>query len=511
MKILFVDIDTLRPDHLGCYGYARNTSPNIDRVAEEGVRFDQYYCSDAPCLPSRAALTTGRFGIRNGAVGHGGTAADRRLTGPERGTRDEQDAECFAHIFRRAGLYTASISTFPERHSSWWFNSGFNECFNQGDRGMESGEWVTPYVLSWLEGNALSREDWFLHIHYWDPHTPYRAPEAFGNPFEKEPLEKCFWVDQKTLEAHQRVVGPHTANELNMFNDAENPNLPRNPGSIHDMDGLKKEIDGYDCGVAYMDQCLGQVFDKLRELGIYEETAVIISSDHGENFGELGIYGEHGTADYATCRIPMIIKWPGVSPGRSDAGLHYSLDLLPTLCDLLQVEKAQSWDGESFAKALTAGEPQGRESLVLSQMAHVCQRSARFGDWLYIRTIHDGFRLLPKEMLFNLKEDPHETQNLAEAHPELCAKGAKIILDFVDEEMLKSESDIDPMWTVIREGGPAHAHNRSLGVYEKRLRDTGRNDAADELVRRHATKVPKPLPMPESEFARKILRTYGKN
>ena len=81
MRILFIDIDTLRPDHMGCYGYSRNTTPNMDQVCREGIRFDQYYCSDAPCLPSRASLVSGMFGIHNGAVGHGGTAADRRLTG----------------------------------------------------------------------------------------------------------------------------------------------------------------------------------------------------------------------------------------------------------------------------------------------------------------------------------------------------------------------------------------------------------------------------------------------
>ena len=140
LRILFIDIDTLRPDHMGCYGYGRNTTPNMDRVCAEGIRFDEYYCSDAPCLPSRASLVSGMFGIHNGAVGHGGTAADRRLTGPARDFTDIVDDNCFHSIFRRAGMHTASVSTFPERHSSWWFNAGFNECYNVGGRGGESGE-----------------------------------------------------------------------------------------------------------------------------------------------------------------------------------------------------------------------------------------------------------------------------------------------------------------------------------------------------------------------------------
>ncbi len=89
MRVIFLDLDTLRPDHLGCYGYHRDTSPAIDRIAAEGVRFNNYYTPDAPCLPARAALVSGQFGIHNGAIGHGGTAADMRLQGESRGFRTE--------------------------------------------------------------------------------------------------------------------------------------------------------------------------------------------------------------------------------------------------------------------------------------------------------------------------------------------------------------------------------------------------------------------------------------
>lgn len=134
MRILFVDIDTLRPDHMGCYGYLRNTTPNIGGICRDGIRFDQYYCSDAPCLPCRAALVSGMYGIRNGAVGHDGTAADRRCTGPDRSFNDQIDSNNFHHIFRKAGMHTASVSTFAERHSSYWFQAGFHECYNIGWR-----------------------------------------------------------------------------------------------------------------------------------------------------------------------------------------------------------------------------------------------------------------------------------------------------------------------------------------------------------------------------------------
>ena len=479
MRVLFVDIDTLRPDHMGCYGYYRNTTPRMDCIANEGARFERYYCSDAPCLPSRASLISGMFGIKNGAVGHGGTAGDRRLYGRDRDFKDPVDVGNFNNIFRKAGMYTASVSTFPERHSSFWFSAGFNETFNEGESGGESGEKVIPYALKWLDDNGVCRNDWFLHVHLWDPHTPYRAPKEFGNPFEDDDMSKC-WIDEETFLKHKEAVGPHTLNELNMYDDNEDAKYPRNPGRADDMAGLKRIIDGYDCGIAYTDLLVGQIFDKLKELGIYEDTAIIITSDHGENFGELGIYAEHGSADHACCNIPFIIKWPGIKKGLVDKELHYSLDLLPTLCDLLDVQKSEYWDGISFAKTLKEGTPCGRESLVISQMAHVCQRSAVFGDWLYMRTYHDGYHLFDKEMLFNLKEDIHEQCDVKDKYPEICAKGAKIILDWHDEAMESSRYTEDPMWVVLSEGGPFHARGH-FEEYVDRLNKTGRSKAAKRL------------------------------
>lgn len=104
MRILYVDIDTLRPDHLGCYGYPRATSTNIDKVAEDSVRFTDVYCSDAPCLPSRAALMTGRFGIHTGCVGHGGVNAEMRWEGRNRGMADFNGRYNLPAVLRRAGM-----------------------------------------------------------------------------------------------------------------------------------------------------------------------------------------------------------------------------------------------------------------------------------------------------------------------------------------------------------------------------------------------------------------------
>ena len=483
MRILFIDIDTLRPDHMSCYGYHRKTTPNIDNICNEGVRFDRYYTSDAPCLPSRASLISGMFGFKNGAVGHGGTAADRRLYGKERGFSDPIDNGNFHNIFRKAGMHTVSISTFPERHSSWWFNAGLNETYNVGNRGMESGEKVLPVALDWLERKG-AQDNWYLHFHLWDPHTPYRAPAGFGEPFKDMPVKG--WLTEEILKKHKKHTGPHSIMETGMYSDDVGGDYPRQPGKCEDMESFKKFLDGYDTGILYADYLVGQLFDKMKELGIFEDTAVIITSDHGENMGELGIYAEHGTADKATCNIPMIIKWPGAAKGKVDTSLHYSLDLLPTVAEMLKTTKSDNWDGISYINALTENSPgndKARDSLVISQNAHVCQRSAVFGDWLYIRTVHDGYHLFDREMLFNIKDDQYETCDVKEQFPEICAKGAKIILDWQEDIMLSNPSLTDPMWKVMEEGGPQHTKT-DLRAYIKRLRETGREDGADILEKR---------------------------
>jgi len=482
MRVIYVDIDTLRPDHMGCYGYNRDTTPAIDKVAEAGTVFTNYYCSDAPCLPSRAALISGMFGIHNGAVGHGGTAADMRLYGEERGFKNPCDMNNFVNIFRKAGMKTASVSTFPERHSSYWFNAGFHETYNVGGSGNESGELVLPEALGWLDRN-MHDENWFLHVHFWDPHTPYRAPAAFGNPFADTPLDT--WITPEIFAEHLQHPGPHGANEINMFNDDTDPRYPRHPGKISDMEGLRGLFDGYDCGIRYADSLVGQIFDKLRENGIYEDTAIIISSDHGENMGEWGIYAEHATADHATCNIPMIIKWPGGMKGHVDKELHYNVDLAPTVAELLQVPAAKNWDGASYAQTIQTGDTAGRESLVISQCAHVCQRSARFGDWIYVRTYHDGFHLFDDEMLYNIKEDRHEQLDVKDKYPEVCMQGAKIILDWHDAMMMTSRYAVDPLWTVMREGGPSHARGE-LEAFLVRLEATGRAEGARRLREKYA-------------------------
>lgn len=481
MRILLLDLDALNPNHLGCYGYHRNTSPHIDQIARKGVRFENYYTSDAPCAPSRTALLSGKFGIHSGVVGHGGTAADFRHEGASRWFMDTLANESLPAFLQANGMKTVLFSSFPERHSQWTFYAGFSEIHNSGKRGMEIAEEVTPQVVNWLEHNG-QEENWFLYVNYWDAHTPYRAPEQFGNPFAEEPLPE--WLNEEVLELHKQKVGPHGAREINMFDNVTDPNYPRHPGELMNMQDLRQMIDGYDCGIKYLDEGIGQIMEEIKRQGLLDDLVIIITADHGENMGQLGIYGEHGTADHSTCHIPMIIRWPGTIRGHVDHGLHYHLDLGPTIADMMNAHACPSWDGQSYAKALRTGEDSGREYLVLSQCAHVCQRSVRFDDWLYMRTYHDGYHLFPDEMLFNLREDPNEQMDVAEKHRDICKDAVYYLNEWHDRMMHTMPFATDPLWTVMKEGGPFHAKG-NLATYIRHLEATDRAHAVPKLIERH--------------------------
>ena len=477
MRILYLDIDTLRPDHLGCYGYPRNTSPNLDQIASDGVRMDNCYVSDAPCLPSRASMFTGRFGIHTGVVNHGGLCADLRPIGRERNFNWMGQRPGFIWSLRRQGIYPVSISPFAERHSAWWFCDGWLEMVNTGRGGGESAEEIFPHALDWISRNA-EKDDWMLHVNCWDPHTPYRAPEEFGNPFADEPIET--WYTEELRQAQWDSFGPGTPQEP-CGGYGRPSNRPRQPDQIASMDDYRKWIDGYDCGIRYADDWCGRVLNALADKGVLDDTVVIVTSDHGENMGELGVIGDHSVADHVTSRVPMIVRWPGEpGGGRVDDALHYQTDVAASIIELAGGEVPDCWDGQSFADAFRAGESRGRDSVVVSQNCWSCMRSVRWDDYLYVRSYHTGLKNYPARMLFNVASDPHELNDLAATHPQLVDRGQALLSAWAEEMMATSDYDEDPLWTVMREGGPYHTRG-ALASYCKRLRDTGRPHHADFL------------------------------
>jgi len=491
MRILYLDIDTLRPDHLSCYGYHRQTSPNIDRIAAQGVRFDNCFVSDAPCLPSRTALTFGQFGIHNGVINHGGRAADPCNEGTGRSFRSMLGGFSWAMMLRKAGLRTVTISPFGERHSAWWWYAGFNEAHNFGKGGMERADEIAPAALDWIARHGRG-DNWFLHVNFWDPHTAYRAPASFGEPFKDQPLPA--WLTDDVRKQHWAGCGPHSAQEISGFAPNFRGEYPRQPAQADSMAAVRAMFDGYDTGILYADHYAGQLFNALAETGVLDDTIVIISSDHGENLGELNVYGDHQTADAITCRVPLIVRWPGVTQPGVDPALHYQIDWSATMVELLGQQVPGHWDGRSFADPFTKNaRGAGRDRLVISQGAWSCQRSVVFRhdgqQHVCIRSYHDGYHGFPDVMLFNTDTDPHEQHDLAPQRPELVAHAMALLDEWHGQMMqpvkpVKAATPSDPIWTVLREGGPFHTRGE-LPKYLERLRATGRARWADALAAKH--------------------------
>lgn len=486
MRILYVDIDTLRPDHLGCYGYHRDTSPNIDAIAADAVRFEGVYASDVPCLPSRTALITGTFGVRNGVNNHGGAAAELAPRGASRSFFGQWATSTLPAVLMATGHHTASISSFPLRHGATWWHAGFMESMNlMRGMGVERADEVVPGALDWLDRNGRG-EDWFLHVHFWDPHTPYNAPADFGNPFAGDPVPA--WHTEEVRARNWDLPGPHSAQEPWGFRPDEwGPPGPRAPWNLSGPDEVHQIFDGYDVGIRYADAAVGRLCDRLADLGVLDDTAIWISSDHGEAFGELGVYADHQAADEATAHIPAVLRWPGIDAG-TQTGLHYHLDVAATVADLAGARQPRSWDGESVADALRAGtDAPGRDHLILTQGAWSAQRGVRTGDHLYLRTLHDGFHPhWADEMLFDVVADPHEQADLAGGDPATVAALGRTLDDWLDDQMARSYVAQDPLRTLLDEGGPFHVRGH-LDAYLDRLADTGRGHWIGPIRERHPT------------------------
>ncbi len=451
------------------------------------MRFDNVYASDVPCLPSRTALCTGRFGTKTGVVSHGGRGANLDLApeGADRQFMTRLSRTTWAARFYWAGYRTASFSSFALRHSAPWWTMGFQEVVNAAHSfGIERADEVVPEVLSWLDRNGRA-DDWLCHVHLWDPHTPYNVPPAVGNPFENDPIPD--WYTDDVRAAHWDLPGPHSAQEPWGFSPDEwGKPPPRQPYDLADMTAVKQMFDGYDVGIHYADLHVGRLVNRLADLGVLDDAVVIVSSDHGEGFGELGVYADHQAADHATAHIPFVLKAPGLTP-RVDASLHYHIDAYATILQLagLSVPRAQAWDAVPFTDSLLAGRDEGRDFLITTQGAWSCQRGVRFGDAMYLRTMHDGYHSWPDRMLFDVAVDPHEQHNLIDTDRGLAAHAEDLLDTWLAQQVSGARGGIDPLEVVMAEGGPSHVRGH-LPAYLRRLRATGRRHWADNLSERYA-------------------------
>jgi len=448
MRIIYFDIDCLRPDHLGCYGYSRPTSPTIDNIARQGVRFGHYYCQSSPCLPSRTAWSSGRFGIRNGVISNHGAGAQFHIDTRHYGGPRPANEMLMRHL-RAHGYDTVSFSNFADRHNALWFMWGWTEFHTPNLKGgAETAEEVNAPLLRWLKHNA-TRENYFLHINYWDVHRTYKMDASWADRFEGYPVEQA-WPGETAIKEHQKIEGSFTAQ--GQFKNGVS-RWPLMPGSISSRQDFEHMVTGYDASIAYTDNQVMVVLDELDRQGVLDDAAIIISADHGDAFGEHGIYSDHVCADECIHKIPLIVRWPGVSvPDYASETLLYNVDLGPTLCDLLEIPVPTDWDGTSFRNHIEGKPGTDREYLVWDHGLYTVQRAVRTKRHLMIRTYDDyGYSSFDPVALYDMEEDSYQTNNIYADRPEVVQLCSYYMTDWIQEQMAKGHCIPDPVEEILRE------------------------------------------------------------
>ncbi|NIM06863.1 MAG: sulfatase-like hydrolase/transferase [Armatimonadetes bacterium] len=373
-NIIVILIDALRPDHLGVYGYEQPTSPNLDELARESIVFENAFAQAQSTYVSVASLFTSLFPLE---------AKDE-----ETGYHNlKQEVTTLAERLEDEGYVNSAFSTNYFIHWDYGFDRGFEtfRCHHE-----LPAKPLTQNVLRWLEDNP--RRPFFVYLHFMDTHSPYTPPGEFRSrflPADYHPTTPILFsgnaglVKQKMEEGHE-------------FNS-------------QDRDYLKGLYDGE---IASVDWNIGHMIERLRKMGLYDNTVIVVLADHGEEFWEHGSL-EHGKQLYEELiRVPLIFKLPK-SAGRAGERVSAAVqlvDVCPTLLELAGLPSPTGLRGESL---LDVDPNENRW-----QYAEIPRMRALRGE---------GWKLIDKlppaeDELYNLREDPAERRNLITEHPQIAAK-----------------------------------------------------------------------------------------
>jgi arylsulfatase A-like enzyme len=404
-KVVLITIDSLRRDSLGCYGSGRNDTPRIDGFAKEGLRFTRAYSAAPWTLPSLASMMTGLAPFSHGVVTMGNALPEQSLT--------------FAERMSKAGYLTGGIGYNAHLTESKGMNQGFAsydfypktvppELRSVGTRilkraGLEhrprrgaSTHDLTEFSTAWTLGHRDN--DFFLWVHYFDPHSPYAPPAEYA--------------------PHDKLVDRFGS----AFNDK---GLARDGtfGRTADERGWVREL--YDAEVRYADHEVGRLLDALKAEGLYDDSLIVVTIDHGEEFWDHGGF-EHGHTLYnELLAAPLIVKMPRAAGGGT-CDTPVSLGgLMPTVLDLCGVPyDAAALNYRSFAPLLRGGDPSFDPGPLPSSGVHRYDdlESVVWGDYKYIKSV-----LSDQEQLFNLVDDPKERHSLVTLDPAHLEEGRKLL------------------------------------------------------------------------------------
>ena len=401
-SLVIISLDTVRRDHLPTYGYGRDTAPRIDAFAHRAVVFENAYSQETNTNPSHAALFTGLYPHQHGSRFNWNLLQADQIT--------------LAEILRGAGYRTAGfVSGVTMRSEASGLDRGFEFYDDELPGKRRDGGVATQGAVSWLREHRHG--GFFLFLHLYDAHGPYRSGEAGSNAFHSaEPGRKL-----KLIPPYQRVrdASGRPVRHLNEF------------------------VDRYDSMIRYEDTLVAAVLDELN----LDRTVVVILSDHGETLGERYRVLDHGGQVFdEQIRIPLIVSAPGFEPGRLVDYVEM-IDLLPTFLELLGIPApvGKPIEGRSLVPLLEGRPQEGREVVFSSAAALKTPKhadrayrlrrdsliySARSRRWKLIR--YPGITQDYIE-LYDLREDSGERKNVAEAHPDVVKTYQSRIDEWLDK------------------------------------------------------------------------------
>jgi len=428
MNVLLIVIDTLRADHLGCYGYYRNTSPTIDRIAKEGIVFNNFYASGVCTGPGFTSIITGLYPINT----------EYYITPwniPNTYQLDD-NIPVLAEIMVDNGFTTIAFDDLINfRSHPKHFVRGYEYYINA----IRTSKWrhhhliageVNLRLIPWLKSHRY--DNFFMFVHYWDPHMPYNQPTGYRDIFRHKSID-----DLKVCEAkagYKYVPGWGRVEEI--FRGDEN-----------------KSIDLYDGEIFYVDHSLAEIFSTLYELDLMDDTLIIITSDHGEQLGQHGVYGHAGLHE-SVIKIPLIIRYPDKFKEniRIDRYAQH-VDIVPTILDLANIKYERNFDGYSIRRIIDGSID--REYIVCETWG---ERAIVSGEWKLI--VHYEKELNnPREVikpilkktvmyrglgieLYNIVKDPMEIVNLAENETSIVEKLLAKLNSWIDDKL---KGRVDPM------------------------------------------------------------------
>jgi len=392
-NIILLGVDSLRAANMSCYGYHRQTTPHIDRFAEQGTLFENTYSAHIPTTSAYASMLSGcdAFSTQVVALRHQGPMRD--------------EVKTLAELLGEVGYNTTCVG-FENNPSSRGFDTylSFVGWGNWTDRPLLKAGNLNDVAIPELERLSAAEAPFFLFLRHMDPHSPYLPPAPYDRMYYHG--DECD-LENRSMDAVMN---------FKPFRDYFASWMP--PG-ISDHRYVDAQYDG---AIAYMDACIQVIFNAIDALGLREDTIVILNGDHGEILYEHECWYDHHGLYEGNLHVPLMIRYPSKLPaGTRVNGFNQHKDLVPTLLDLADIEVDVPFDGRSLIPLLRGDVASYDSGFYITECTWMRKHGWRTPQWKLIVALEPDFHFKPEVELYNLIEDPDELENIAEANPEVVA------------------------------------------------------------------------------------------